>query len=426
MQIPAARAPETQAQEISEARQDDADCQRKESEAADQSPSIRVFRSLEDLKAIEGSWKAWQHHLDHDYDDYISLIANSGGSIRPFVLCQYELGAPESLLVGRVLQRVPDWPFGYKRILRRPVTCLEFNYGGFLRDPANADADAGHSNALVTHLLQCLKQGEADYAWFPYLRVDSSLHQSIRSVPSLLARDPITERVPHRALELPGDYERFYSERSKNTKSNIRKYSNRVSKKFGDNARIRCFTRPEEMPAAHQDVKTVFTTTWQYRLGTTALEDDSVAGMWAELATKGRMLVYVLYFEDKPVAFVSGFLYNRTFDFKHTGFDTSYDYFHPGSYLLLEIIKEFCADDRVSVFDFGYSDEEYKRRYGDMQWDEESAAVFAPNTRGLRLFAARVALSGGTKLAKWTLSKLGDYRKLRKRLRNAKMFANRQ
>lgn len=70
----------------------------------------------------------------------------------------------------------------------------------------------------------------------------------------------------------------------------------------------------------------------------------------------------IISFNDKPIAFHFGFLYNNTFLWYKPSFDISLAKQSPGEVLLRQLLIN-AIDNRVQIFDFGLGDEAFKQRF---------------------------------------------------------------
>ena len=104
--------------------------------------------------------------------------------------------------------------------------------------------------------------------------------------------------------------------------------------------------------------------------------------------------------KDSPYAFWNGFIFKKVFYSSSTGYDPSLNYYHPGMFLLLKMIEEFCLDSYYEAVDFGFGEAEYKRIFCTEKWQESSVYIFAPTFKGLRLKAIKLSTVIASQTAK--------------------------
>ena len=96
---------------------------------------------------------------------------------------------------------------------------------------------------------------------------------------------------------------------------------------------------------------------------------------------KGWFLAGLLYLHGEPVAFQLGTAYRGTYAASGTAFDPAHSEERPGTYLLMKVIEQLCADPAVDRLDFGFGDADYKRAFADESWVEQDVEVFEPRAR---------------------------------------------
>jgi hypothetical protein len=309
-------------------------------------------------------------------------------------------GKPQTLLIGCIQNQRADFKIGYKTVFKPKTRCLHIEYAGAL-------GDASHSNciALINSIQNCLKSREADFAYLKFIEHDSPFFSLATKQPSFISRDHFPYLNPHWKLTLPPSYDEFYRQRSKNTKSNIRKYANRIKKRFGDSISVRAFQVEDDIDDAMEDIESIAVNTYQRGLGVGFVRSLEARNEWVFAANRRWLRAYVLYLEEIPCSFLTGYIYRKTFFLETLGFNRQYQYFHPGMFLFMKVLEIFCLDEGVEALDFGLGDAHYKRSYGDHCWIEAGVHIFAPTLKGLHLNAAKTMTTIISRSAKKTLNR---------------------
>jgi len=382
--------------------------------------SIQVMEKFEDLKKIRSFWEQVQWHPYTDIDYFIRFAKAHQGFIKPHAMLLSIKGKPQTLIIGWVQDERKKFKIGYKTVLTLKARCLHIEYVGIL-------GDASYSNcaALIEEIQKYLKNEEVDFAYFKSIKHDSEAFQGTTQVPSFLHRDHFLYLNPHWKLSLPNSFKEFYQKRSKNTKSNIRKYKNRIIKGFGQNYNIRCFQGEDEVDQAMKDIETIAAKTYQRGLNVGFVNTPEARNEYIFAAQKGMLRAYVLYLNNIPSSFLIGFVYKNIFNLGSLGFDPEKEYYHPGMFLFLKMIEESCLDDKIDAIDFGFGDADYKKKYGDECWQEVSVFIFANTLKGMQ-FNAMKSLT--TVFSRYAIKILGCFnmldwvkRKWRRRLASAEV-----
>jgi CelD/BcsL family acetyltransferase involved in cellulose biosynthesis len=107
---------------------------------------------------------------------------------------------------------------------------------------------------------------------------------------------------------------------------------------------------------------------------------------------RGWFRAYVLYVDERPIAFWQGYVYDRTFFIGSPGYDPEFSDHRPGGSLLVQVIEDLCADEGIDVLDYGSMYADYKRRFGSSSWEESDVYLYAPTFRGTRVNAIRTSV----------------------------------
>lgn len=366
----------------------------------------RTLRSVAELEQsrFELERLPWTR-LDPELDYYLTVLRTRPEATGPYV-SQLESGVT---FVGRE-ESVPLPSPGYAKYAPA-VRAITLVHGGVLgADSPDAAAE------LVESLRAELAAGETDVVVLPSLRTGSALLEAAKAVPKR-QRDHLPAKTSHWTLRLPESYEEFVRTRSKRTRDNVKQYRNRLLKKHGEELELTLFDRPDQSDRLFRDADAIAAKTYQGGLGV-AFADTPEQRALVELGLEqGSFRLYLLSIGGEPAAFWPGSVYNRTFFTGTPGYDPAYADLRLGTYLLLHVIEQLCADDGIDVVDYGFGESDYKRRFGSDSWEEEDVLIFAPTFRGVRINATRTVAVGAARFAKWVATKTGIAPRLKRRWR---------
>jgi CelD/BcsL family acetyltransferase involved in cellulose biosynthesis len=132
-------------------------------------------------------------------------------------------------------------------------------------------------------------------------------------------------------------------------------------------------------------------------------------------AQKAALRACLLYICERPVAFTSGILSNKTLYGTFMGYDPGFKKYGPGLQTLMRLIEEsFEPSGRVVRVDAGSGDSPYKRAFFPSSWEESPVWIFAPSARGLSLHVLKLVSTLLHALAMRLLAKSDHLRKLKK------------
>ena len=365
--------------------------------------SIRVLRTWEELREIEQYWRTCAVNPNADYDFFKLIVAVRPEILHPYVIVADRDGRPEYVLVGRKERCRLDVKIGYATLLRPKVTLITFIHGGEL-GTLNGLAAA----EVLRMLVQRLQAGDADAASFTHLRQDSMLSQAMEAMPGFFSCDPFPVRQPHRALELPDEVARFFAGLSPKVRKNQKWQAKKLHQAFPDQVLIRCYRKVSDLDCMFSEVERIAKQTYQRGLGVGFADTAEMRQRMALAASRGWLRAYVLNLGREPAAFWIGTLYRGVFYSDSMGYNTAFGHHSPGTYLLVKVIEEFCAEEprQVSKIDFGLGDAQYKQVFGTENWSDKSAYVYAPTSRGLALKALRLLAASADRTARSVARKL--------------------
>ena len=166
--------------------------------------SIRVINNFKELEEIRSFWEEKQWHPYTDSLYYLKLSPTHEGFIRPHVMLLSRRKHPETLVLGWIQEKRLNLKIGYKTVLKPKAKCLYIEYAGLL-----GDTGPSKCAALMQEILNCLKGGEADFAYFKFIRHDSPLFKSAIEKPGALCRDHFPYINPHWVVSVPDSFAEF-------------------------------------------------------------------------------------------------------------------------------------------------------------------------------------------------------------------------
>jgi hypothetical protein len=304
---------------------------------------------------------------------------------QPRVLVLYRAGKPVALVAGKIARREFTFRLGYFCLFKRVVNVMTIPYGGLRGEVSSDDC-----RKLVREIIKCLMNGEADVALFQYVDANSALFRWAKTEPMFLFRDHVTPLRPHRKRTLPRDIKLLYAESSQGSKQ-FRRVAKKLSSEFSGQVKVDRFEAPGDLDGTLAVIEEIAQKTWQRKASAIGfnIKDTLLREVLKTEAEGGHLRVYTLYLGGKPCAFWIGAVYQQTFFSDFLGYDPDYARHSPGTYLLSQIMEELCSQG-VQEIDFGFSDEEYKKRFGNVMWQDTNVHVYAPSPAGLMLSAMRM------------------------------------
>jgi CelD/BcsL family acetyltransferase involved in cellulose biosynthesis len=352
---------------------------------------VRVCRTVEEVEALREHWAGFTHP-DADLDVFLHVIRDREDIVGPHVVVIEREGRPAALLAARLEACELPAKFGYATVLKPRLRRITVVTGGVSAPPELA-------RELADALLGALRRREADAIELQRIEVGSPLHRAVVERAPAALRQRFAAVAPHHVMDLPASSSELLPALSKSVRDNLKRYSRKLEREYGDRLSVRRFERPEELDQVIADLETVAATTYQRGLGAgfTAEHDGPLTRIGLD---GGWFRTWVLYLDGVPCAFEIGHLSGESLIISAKGFDPEYGRLHVGKVLQLKMLEDLCDDPAVQVLDFGFGDAEYKQKLATRTWEDTDVLVFGRTVRALRAAAGRTAVLSADRLAR--------------------------
>ena len=181
---------------------------------------------------------------------------------------------------------------------------------------------------------------------------------------------------PLRGISFRNGFDDYLSEMSKKTRYNLKRSVNQFEKKTGSPARMVVCREAGQVPEFFRNLDTVFRQSWQAAaFGYQQRNTYSALEQHKSLAKSGIFRSYTLYKDDEPIAFIRGYQYERVYYFEEIGFVKAERDLEPGTVLNFLAIKDMFSHDKPDFLNFGYGENDYKRKLGNFETQASEALL---------------------------------------------------
>jgi CelD/BcsL family acetyltransferase involved in cellulose biosynthesis len=181
-----------------------------------------------------------------------------------------------------------------------------------------------------------------------------------------------------------------------------RKYKKLVSGLAGK-AQVRSFRSLADLEPAISDMEKIASRTDKRLLfGVGFFDTPQIREQLAVAAENGWLRIYILYLDEKPVAFWRGTVYKRCLQADDVAHDPVWSEFSPGICLFLNVLEDLQVED-IKMVDLCFGDIQFKQCFGDLRRIESRVHIYAPTLRGLQLNLLGTATQRATDRAKFLL-----------------------
>lgn len=341
---------------------------------------VHAAMDLESVKAIRKTLDCFAAHPKADPELYLSNIEKNRDSICPAVMVAHKGDKAVGLLLGRIESKELVYRIGYITFYRTRARVLAIDDRGAI-DGDNPEV----ASVLIQALMRLMRDRVADYTHLACLAHDSLLREQAIRIRPWYCRNLWVESESRWVLALPQSYDAFLAARSHKTRSHIRQNERKLLRKHPN---IRVITlRPGDpgMLSILDEVMAVFQKTYQYRLGISPLCDRQALEKWKQLCRLQRLMLVLLYVDERPVAFCHAQLYKDTAALLTPGYDPDFAQVNVGQYALLQLIRALIAEGNLCKLDYGLGYSQYKESLGTYCTQEGHVRIFGPSPKGVWL-----------------------------------------
>jgi hypothetical protein len=275
-------------------------------------------------------------------------------------------------------------------------------HGGILGQP-----DGDVSVLLIQELMKVLRQRQVDVIFFNHIRTDSCIFHISRKLPGVLIRGYFPKVENHWSMSVPENLEGFYQARSKKHRGNLKRYISKLDKEYRNQVRIITYTEEDDLDEAIKAASQISCLTYQHGLDSGFTDNPRTRVLLTTAARQGWLRMSVLYINGEPGAFQVGQQYGKQYMLEQIGFDPEWSSLELGTVLFIRVLEDICADLDTEFVDFGFGDADYKRSYGNKQWQEASVHIFAPRPYPIFINMVRTFMMSIDASMKYLLSKTG-------------------
>jgi len=272
------------------------------------------------------------------------------------------------------------WLLGYLRIYRKPIERLSLGSGPVFAP----ELELRERHARARELLAWLSREARGRPIFLHgLPLDSPFREILQSRHHRFWVMPQGRRQVHFSLDLPESVAAFYAGLGYKTRKSIRYSVRKLEKEFEGRVALKIFSNRYDVPNFLDDAMIISQKTHQYRLLKLGLRDrEKLYNKFCEMAEHEWWHGYILYCNEKPVAFIWGYRLSEVFYYWDIGYDPQWHTWSVGTVALVKLIEHLITDkDPPRRLDLLYGELEYKKRVANHSRYDENLYLFPKSIR---------------------------------------------
>ena len=379
----------------------------------DVSGSVRILTTLQELEDIIPAWRevvVHPHTLPEIYMGFVEADDEIAHPLVPIIL------DPDGSIAGMALARLQTSQLTkagtYMPMLRPKARVIVIPFDGFMGTRAKECAPA-----LLDALLGYVDAGGADVIECPYLPDDSAMHLELLETCPRYA-DGMTKNNVHWNIEIAPTYDEQLQGLGKSTRGTLRNNLNRFKREFDGRYEIKRHGADEDLKALMATAEEVAKSSYHAGLGAGFTPSERERSIYSAAHDLGVLWSRVLMIDGRPAAFMHALEWRGVLTGTYMAHSRDFTKLPIGTILLFMALEELCAERRISRWDFGPGDAEYKRRLCTHQHVDQRKTIFA---RTLKAQRVRLITAAGEKIEsglKATIEKLNLGLRFRTMFRN--------
>ncbi len=197
-----------------------------------------------------------------------------------------------------------------------------------------------------------------------YFESEQCCKQNIKLVPASKKMEV------NRQIKMADSLDDYLGAMKKKTRYNLKRTAKKLSELDDGTIKTIEVRQPDDVKRFLQDLDTIYNCTWQSgTFGKKIRNTAAGIAFFENIAAKGWLRSYILKSDKTPIAFILGYQYNGIYYYDEIGHDLSWRKENPGNALNLHMMEFLHASDTPDIVDFGYGENDYKRIFGNLEFD---------------------------------------------------------
>lgn len=230
----------------------------------------------------------------------------------------------------------------------------------------------------------------------------------------------VTPPAPLYWVNLGLPFEEYLRKFSSSTRKHLKRDVARLREANDGETGIREYRDPASMAEFQATARLVSSRTYQERLLGAGFPDtpEFLAAM-IDLAKQDSVRAYVLFHQERPIAFAYCSGQDRYLTYRIIGYDPEYRDYSPGRTLLYLILEKLFAEGRFDAFDFGPGEAVYKASFATDFIQCSDVYYFRPSMRNACFAVIQSAMASISRQLAAVTAKLGVKENLKRWMRRS-------
>jgi CelD/BcsL family acetyltransferase involved in cellulose biosynthesis len=227
----------------------------------------------------------------------------------------------------------------------------------------------------------------------------------------------------HCYIHIQGSFAEYLQKFSPKTRSTLSRKVKKYAQFSGGQTVWREYSRPGEMEEAYELARVVSAKTYQERLLNAGLPTrEEFRRNIEELSQNDAIRCWILFHQEKPVAYLWCPVVAGTLLYEHLGYDPEYSECSPGTVLQYLVLQKIFSERRFQFFDFGQGDGPHKRFFATSTIRSADIYHFRPRARHALLVGGHIGINALSRSIVGALDSVGLKSKIKSLFRSGRRF----
>ena len=333
--------------------------------------TVTTVLNIQQLDELRETWSKFKPHPNAEFQHYKMVLTTRPNILSPYILIISERGECIGMLIGRIEIIKPKLSVGYFNIPLLPLKTITVVYGGLLGCYSDESAIA-----IIEAIRSDMSKNNIDHLYFNCVKIDSPIVDILMNKTSFLTKDVSEIPNKHWQTKVKDSLHAFLKEKFDSyEKSKILKPVRIFEKETKEKVEIKVFS--DQAPTMCREAELVASKTYHRGIGAGFSNNLGTVLRYENAAKKQQLLSFFLYLNNVPISFWIGTVVDRVLYLEFTGYDPVYEKMQPGRYLFFKMYDYVSENKIADLIDYGLGDAAYKRKFGDICWDEISLRLYA-------------------------------------------------
>lgn len=184
---------------------------------------------------------------------------------------------------------------------------------------------------------------------------------------------------PFHYIALPPTHEEYMAGFGSKQRFTLKKKIRKINEAFPGKVEFRRITSPDDLGLLTTSARQVIANSWKAQeLARAVPESIENEAFLRSVAERGMLRSHLLLVDGNPCAFIVGYLYNGIYHYADLAYDTNHADHSPGTVLLMMVIEDLIRQDQVRYVNFGITDAQYKRVFGNRHVEDAALLIVRP------------------------------------------------